>query len=73
MWQVRSPLVSCPCLAYITPFLLIFGPPREVLIKRLEHDLVTAATKFQTHKEETARKLLFSRQEVNYAVVVDVG
>ncbi len=38
--------------------------PREVLIKQLEHDLVTAATKLKTQKEETTKKLLAFRQEV---------
>eukprot|EP00752_Nemacystus_decipiens_P003563 g3286.t1 len=37
---------------------------REVLIKQLEHDLVTAATKLKSQKEETTKKLLAFRQEV---------
>ncbi|CAM9743620.1 unnamed protein product, partial [Ectocarpus fasciculatus] len=37
---------------------------REVLIKQLEQDLVTAATKLKTQKEDTTKKLLAFRQEV---------
>lgn len=39
-------------------------PRRDVLIKQLEHDLVTAVHKLKTQKEENTKKLLAFRQEV---------
>lgn len=47
-----------------SPSALPSSSPREVLIKQLEHDLVTAATKLKTQKEDTTKKLLAFRQEV---------
>lgn len=43
---------------------------REVHIKQLRHDKVTAATKSKSESEETARKLLALRQEVRRLCLV---